>query len=158
MDPDFANLLGVISSGIGIIATVCGFLAYIFTRKERDLKVIIGGIITTVILAILALNFAYKTPGIAKVLPDNPIFKKVEVSPGPLSPGSMNTTLLPGSTNTQTLATPSPPPPIKNGMTFSAPSIFVRSTGEADIVAQGPNNFLWYHWAFPGKNWLHASI
>ena len=28
--------------------------------------------------------------------------------------------------------------------TFSAPSIAIRSTGEADIVAEGPNNSLMY--------------
>jgi hypothetical protein len=35
----------------------------------------------------------------------------------------------------------------------SAPSIFVRPTGEADIVAQGQDNSLWYYHATPGGPW-----
>ena len=31
--------------------------------------------------------------------------------------------------------------------------IFVRSTGEADIVAHGPNNSLMYYHAMPGAPW-----
>jgi hypothetical protein len=38
-------------------------------------------------------------------------------------------------------------------------SIFVRSDGEADIVAQGPGNFsLMYYWALPGDNWGSTQV
>jgi hypothetical protein len=39
------------------------------------------------------------------------------------------------------------------GTTFSAPAITVRSTGEADVVAQGRYNELVYYHAIPGGNW-----
>ncbi len=38
------------------------------------------------------------------------------------------------------------------------PSIFVRSTGEADIVEQGPNDSLMYRYAWPGTAWSTATI
>jgi hypothetical protein len=44
---------------------------------------------------------------------------------------------------------------------FSSPAIAVRSNGEADVVAQGPNNSLWYYWANPGSQvaqWSWAQI
>jgi hypothetical protein len=44
------------------------------------------------------------------------------------------------------------------GTTFSAPSIAVRSTGEADIVAEGPNNSLMYYFAFPGTAWTSVDL
>jgi hypothetical protein len=44
------------------------------------------------------------------------------------------------------------------GSTFSAPALFVRSSGEADIVAQGSNNSLAYYWANPGGAWNSAQI
>ena len=44
------------------------------------------------------------------------------------------------------------------GTTYSAPSIFVRAGGEADIVAEGPGNTLQYSWATPGKPWNHFQV
>jgi hypothetical protein len=38
------------------------------------------------------------------------------------------------------------------------PSIFVRSTGEADIVEQGPSNSLVYRFAWPGTAWSSTTI
>ena len=40
----------------------------------------------------------------------------------------------------------------------SAPSIFVRPTGEADIVAQGQDDSLWYYHAMPGGSWDRFQI
>jgi hypothetical protein len=45
-----------------------------------------------------------------------------------------------------------------NGTTFSAPSVFVRSTGEADVVAQGPNDSLMYYYAWPGTTWSRTQV
>jgi hypothetical protein len=45
-----------------------------------------------------------------------------------------------------------------NGTTFSAPFVFVRSNGEADIVAQGPNDSLMYYWAASGSNWSSVQV
>jgi hypothetical protein len=44
------------------------------------------------------------------------------------------------------------------GTTYSAPAIFVRSDGEADIVAEGPDNSLLYFHATPGSAWRWAVI
>jgi hypothetical protein len=44
------------------------------------------------------------------------------------------------------------------GTTYSAPSIFVRPDGEADIVAEGPGNSLLYYHATPGSAWGWAVI
>lgn len=44
------------------------------------------------------------------------------------------------------------------GTTFSAPAIFVRSDGEADIVAEGPDNSLLYYHATPGSAWRWSLI
>ena len=44
------------------------------------------------------------------------------------------------------------------GSISSAPAIFVRSSGEADVVAQGPNGELLYYWAWPGTNWNTHAI
>ena len=44
------------------------------------------------------------------------------------------------------------------GTTFSAPSIAVRSTGEADVVAMGPNNSLKYYHAMPGSKWYSDTL
>ncbi len=41
---------------------------------------------------------------------------------------------------------------------FSAPSIFVRPNGEADIVVQGPNNSLMYYHATPGSGWTASEV
>ncbi len=43
------------------------------------------------------------------------------------------------------------------GTTLSAPAIYVRSSGEADIVYQGPNNSLVYAYATPGSAWTHLD-
>ncbi len=40
----------------------------------------------------------------------------------------------------------------------SSPAIAVRSTGEADVVALGPNNSLLYYWATPGSQWHSTTI
>jgi hypothetical protein len=45
-----------------------------------------------------------------------------------------------------------------NGTTFSAPSITVRSSGEADIVAEGASNSLMYYFATPGSPWSRTQI
>ena len=42
--------------------------------------------------------------------------------------------------------------------TYSAPSLFVRPTGEADIAAQGPDNTLVYYYAMPGANWASIQV
>ncbi|HEY2511537.1 MAG TPA: hypothetical protein VGI39_11800, partial [Polyangiaceae bacterium] len=42
--------------------------------------------------------------------------------------------------------------------TFSQPSIFVRSSGEADVVARGGGGVLDYYWATPGSSWSSAVI
>jgi hypothetical protein len=34
----------------------------------------------------------------------------------------------------------------------------LRSSGEADIVAQGPNHSLMYHFAWPGTAWYATQI
>jgi len=44
------------------------------------------------------------------------------------------------------------------GTTYSAPSIFVRLDGEADIAAEGASNTLQYAWAATGSPWSHAQI
>ena len=44
------------------------------------------------------------------------------------------------------------------GTTYSAPSIFVRSNGEADIVAEGANDTLQYYFATPGNPWDHVQV
>jgi hypothetical protein len=41
---------------------------------------------------------------------------------------------------------------------FLAASIFVRSDGEADVVALGPDDRLMYCWAAPGSSWRSAQI
>jgi hypothetical protein len=37
-------------------------------------------------------------------------------------------------------------------------SVFVRPTGEADVVAQGADDSLWYYWATPGSTWHSGRI
>jgi hypothetical protein len=44
------------------------------------------------------------------------------------------------------------------GTTYSTPSVFVRSDGEADVVAEGPDNSLLYYHATPGGAWYRAVI
>jgi hypothetical protein len=44
------------------------------------------------------------------------------------------------------------------GTTYSTPSVFVRSDGEADVVAEGPDNSLWYYHATPGNPWVPRQI
>jgi hypothetical protein len=44
------------------------------------------------------------------------------------------------------------------GTTYSAPAIFVRSDGEADVVAEGPDNSLLYYHATPGGAWYRTAI
>jgi hypothetical protein len=51
---------------------------------------------------------------------------------------------------------PSGPPP--GPAIPHQPSIFVRLTGEADVVAQGWDNSLMYYYAMPGGNWLGANL
>ena len=41
---------------------------------------------------------------------------------------------------------------------FSRPGVFVRGNGEADIVAQGPNNSLLYYHATPSNPWTVNGI
>jgi hypothetical protein len=40
----------------------------------------------------------------------------------------------------------------------SASAITVRSTGEADVVTQGPSNSSWYYDAVPGGGWTATEI
>src|ERR1700733_1054229 len=40
----------------------------------------------------------------------------------------------------------------------TASAITVRSTGEADVVTQGPSNSLWYYDAVPGGGWSATEI
>jgi hypothetical protein len=42
--------------------------------------------------------------------------------------------------------------------TDSAPSVFVRSDGEADVVAEGPTNSLDYYDATPDSAWTQTVI
>src|SRR6516164_9443980 len=44
------------------------------------------------------------------------------------------------------------------GTTISSTAIAVRSSDEADVVAEGPGNTLMYYWAFPGKGWNSTQI
>src|SRR3989442_7404346 len=104
MDSNVANLIGVISSMVGIVTAVCATISYL-QSKRRDPKVIIGAIITTFILVILLVKFSYNTPGIARVLPDpppNPFIKKTE--------SSSSNTPLSSATETPKPVTPSPTP------------------------------------------------
>jgi len=48
--------------------------------------------------------------------------------------------------------------PFSAPATAHQPAISVRSTGEADVVAQGPNNSLVYYYAAPGGNWTATTI
>jgi hypothetical protein len=41
---------------------------------------------------------------------------------------------------------------------LSKPAIAVRADGEADVVAAGPNNSLFYYWATPGSQWNSTMI
>ena len=43
-------------------------------------------------------------------------------------------------------------------MASSAPSVFVRPDGEADIVVVGPDNTLMYYWGAPGSSWRSAQV
>jgi len=42
--------------------------------------------------------------------------------------------------------------------TYSAPSIFVRANGEADIVAEGANHTLQYYFATPGSPFTNGQV
>jgi hypothetical protein len=44
------------------------------------------------------------------------------------------------------------------GSALSAPAIAVREDGEADIVAEGPDNSLFYYYATPGSVWVIYRI
>ncbi len=48
--------------------------------------------------------------------------------------------------------------PGPNPTTFSAPSMFVRPSGEADIVIQGPNNSLIVYHTTPNGSWSSTQI